>query len=83
VERCDVLLSLADRNFDALYLRAAALLGLGKTDDSFTCFHRALGACPASGIVLESIRNIQMLRIASPDLRGLMEIEEELRRVTG
>jgi tetratricopeptide (TPR) repeat protein len=83
VERCDVLLSLAERNFDALYVRAAALLGLGKTDDSFTCFRRALGVCPASGIVMESIRNLHILRIASPDLRGLTEIEEELRRITG
>jgi tetratricopeptide (TPR) repeat protein len=83
VERCDVLLSLAERNFDALHVRAAALLGLGKTDDSFACFRRALEVCPASGIVLESIRNVQMLRIVSHDLPGVREIEEELRRNTG
>jgi tetratricopeptide (TPR) repeat protein len=83
VERCDMLLTLADRNFDALYVRAAAMLGLGLTDDSIGCFRRALEVCPASGIVMESIHNLQMLRIASPDLPGLKEIEEELRRNTG
>jgi tetratricopeptide (TPR) repeat protein len=78
IERCEVLISLSKRNYDALFIRSISLLAMGKAADAQSGYEQALAVCSARGVVMEALQDIRKLRIASPDIVDFVQIEEFL-----
>jgi len=82
-ERSEALLAWADRNWEAGYCRAAALLARGRGQEALGAYRDALAACSGQGAVLVALADLHLARTTLGDLPGAAEADSLLRQAAG